>query len=111
MVYMDQKISSKPDKEGCTRLLGMVDSCTKKCWLKPLPDGTSASVQKAVSDWLVNDLHNRPVKHLRMDNDPAFVSEEFTDFLVKEKIPVTNSSAYHQHQNAPIEAQWASLKA
>ena len=68
-VHVDMKISGKPDRHGLTRMLGFLDS-------KSLPDGTSASVIKAIREWMVSDLQNQPVQLIVLDNDPAFTSDE-----------------------------------
>ena len=107
-VHLDMKISSKPDRHGVTRMLCFVDSFSNDSWCKPLSDGTSSTIIRAIREWLVSDLQNEPVKTLVLDNDPAFCSQEFIDFLENDvKIPRWYSCAYHQHQNGVAEAYWA----
>ena len=63
---MDQKISSVPDRNGCTRMLGIVDSCTNDSWVFPLKDGTTETITSALDTWRVQQLHNKPVQRIMM---------------------------------------------
>ena len=108
-VYMDQKISSVPDKNGVTRCLGLVDSHTNMSWCIPLSDGTTATVIKALDSWRVHELKNKQVGTLVMDNDPAFTSKAMHEYLTKINVAKQFSCAYHQHQNGPAEHLWARL--
>ena len=49
------------------------------------------------------------VKRLRSDNGGEFVSNEFEDILVKNKIKHERSSPYSPHQNGTVERGWRTL--
>lgn len=108
-MYMDQKVSSKPDRHDRTRMLGIVDSCTNRSWVIPLTSGETSEITQKLDDWMVHQLGNKQISTLMMDNDPSFVARDMTTFLTRHRITKRFSAAYHQHQNGVAESLWARL--
>ena len=94
--YMDQKISSVPDRNGYTRMLVIVDSCTNDSWVFPLKDGITETIISTLDTWRVQRLRNKPVQQTVMDNDPSFTSEGAQKYFNDAKIVAQTSGAYRQ---------------
>ena len=64
---------------------------------------------KAFEKFLADSAPHGTVKQLRSDNGGEFISGEFEQLLVKNKIAFQSSAPYSPHQNGTAERGWRSI--
>ena len=73
-------------------------------FLKKKSDAT-----KAFEKFLADTAPYGQVKRLRSDNGGEFISSEFKDVLIKNKISFESSAPYSPHQNGTVERGWRTI--
>ena len=87
----------------------MCDVFSKVTVLLGMNDKSSAALIKTLNTWAVtyqfteSTIHTGPLKGVRTDHDPSFMSEEFTQGCIDLQINLSHAAPRHQKMNGLAE--------
>ena len=96
-----------PAREGFRYAINFVDDHTGSTFMYFLKFKSDAS--KALKKFLADSAQYGTVKKLRADNGGEYISDEFEDILIENKISHHSSAPYSPHQNGTAERNWRTI--
>lgn len=94
--------------QGHKYVFGAADYTGPFVWLEFLEKKSEAPIAlRRLIEFAIQKGH--PIKVIRMDNDPVFLSNEFTQILNEAHIEIQLSAPYCHWQNGLIERSWRTI--
>ena len=94
-------------KDGFKYVLGFTDDCSGVVYTYMLK--CKSDTLKGTEKFLADVAPHGEVKRLRTDGGGEFMSKQYKELMVKNKIKHETSASHSPHQNGTAERQWRSL--